>query len=228
MKTVIKVLLFVYCLSGLAVAQEMPEPLNEVTFQKAVNDMNRLKPLQNPKLEKGKDVLKRNVIDNTSKSVGRVQDILIDLMGTVQALQIVFDRLHLSDAVYINYENMGLSSMADGYRIGLEQKRIADLYTNLPRDMASEAGDKHLVSINAITGLDVKTTRGRTIGKVRDILFNEKADFVEGVYIDISYKTTRDTGAAVPFSALQYNLDATTPHVVIDEKFSDIVLGYLE
>ena len=205
-------------------AQDKAEPLTVVTFQRALNDMNRLKPLQNPKYEKGTDILKRKIIDNENKVIGDVRDVLVNQDGAIIDLFVSFDRLHLTDPVVLNYESMGITSMADAYRIGLEKQQVIDLYSSLSKDRSNT-----LYSVDSIMGLPVKTSGGRTIGKIGDFLFNdEKADLVQGIYVSISYKTIRNEGLAVPFQALRFRLYEATPFAVIEQDFSDLMIDYLK
>lgn len=203
-----------------------------IEFQKKITDINRLKPLQNPRHEKSIDVLNRHVLDTKSKIVGEVDDILLDHDGQVSSLFVSFDRLRLGQSVYLNYEMLDIKSVTAGYRLGFNRDEIEDVYPELLSsiDTASGGGEDGenlgLYSVKALLGSVVMTSDNKTIGKVQDILFNQDGTYVRSVYLNVSYKTIHDKGVAVPLSVLKFEQKYGQTRAVIETRYVDMILKY--
>lgn len=199
-----------------------------IQFKSELRDMNRIKPLQNPRHELLGDVLDGNLIDSESKVIGEIEDTLIDEDGKISAVYVVFDRLRLGNGVFLNYENFGVASVSNGYKIGMHADDVEATYPELLANIETAAGAEGVTSARTITGRDVINTKGIKIGKISDILFDHSGEYVRGLHINVNYKTIRDEGVAVPFDSVQFTQKYGRPVAVIDKDFSDLIVRHVK
>ncbi len=199
---------------------------DDFVLQKNVHDMNRLKPLQNPRYIRFEKVLKRKVIDSHNKVIGEVDDILVDAKGHVSSLHVVFDRLHLRQSVYLNYGALDIESVSNGYRLSFDDEQVAALYPEFLANIETASGQSDVFSLSSVIGQKVINAKGRKIGQVSDILFDDTARTAKALYINVNYKTTRDQGVAVPFSKVSLDYTGARLAVHLPQDLSAVVLNY--
>ncbi len=198
----------------------------DLVLQKNVHNMNRLKPLQNPRYIRFEKILKRKVIDSHNKVVGEVGDVLVDTRGTISSIHVGFDRLHLRQNVYLNYEALDIESVSNGYRLAFDDEQVVALYPELLANIETASGQSDVFSLSSILGKKVLDAKGRKIAKVSDILFDDTARIVKALYLDVNYKTIRNKGVAVPFSKVSLGYESGRLVVRVPQDLSEIVLNY--
>lgn len=202
-----------------------------LSFQNTLTDLNRIKPLQNPRNELSEDMLDRDILDQKNKTVGKLDDLFINDEGKIAALFVHFDRLRLSDAVYMDPDVLDIKVMDDAFRLGFNEEQIEDLHAELLAETVAAAGDvdEDVLSLTDMLGEQVTTSpKGLRIGEVEDVLFDRKARVVRGVYLNINYKTIRDFGIAVPFNVLTFEQEAGDLKVTVADDYADVILEYAE
>ncbi len=199
-----------------------------IAFQTSLSDMNRLKPLQNPRHELSKDILGGTLSDRENKVVGTVEDILVDDDGYVQTLFTDLDRLHLGDAVFLDYNDMGVKNMSDGYKLGMNSAEISAAYPELLGNIETASGQNNLISVKNLRGTEVWGTENIRLGEISEILFDKSGTYLRGIYLNVDYKTIRAEGIAIPFDALSYEEKNGKPVAIIDQDYADAVVKHLK
>ena len=221
--------LFIF--SSPVLAKDAESAAKLAQFQTALSEMNRLKPLQNPRYKLSDDILNRRLIDQHKKVVGEVQDAVIDISdnGKITSLLVDFDRLHLRQPVFLNYETLGISPTAGGYQIASSANSISEFYPELLANIQTASGDDgNIFSLSSVLGRTIKTSKGLRIGDVHDILFDQTGTFVKGAYLNLSYKTIRKKGIAVPLDALDFTTSNGYINVSIDQKYADTIIAFVK
>jgi sporulation protein YlmC with PRC-barrel domain len=195
-------------------------------FQR-LTEFNRAKPLQNPHYEHLGDVLDRRVLDNKNKVVGEVRDILVTQNGSIDSIRVDFDRLRLGSPVFLNYNSMRIQPSADAYSVGFRDSEIAEIYPSLLADMATAAGsDEDVFDVRALKGAQVHDNTGRILGKVDEILFNEKGSRVEALYVSMSYGKLNGESLAIPFNMGRLENTVNGKRVVLDKEQADAMIDF--
>ncbi|MCB1783758.1 MAG: PRC-barrel domain-containing protein [Alphaproteobacteria bacterium] len=199
-------LAFVFPISVHAdVSAAEPVSAQQKGFKENLLLMNRVKPLQNPQYQDVQHTLDRRVMDYQQKTVGQVEDLLVEPNGYVSSVEVDFDRMHLRQSVYVDYQAMAIQGTLDGYVLALREDEIAKKYPELLSNIETAAGDdSDLISIQKLRGADLENEIGRKIGTIRDILFSTNGRRAEGLYVSVSYDTVRNVGVAVPFNAVEF------------------------
>ena len=198
-------------------------------FQTEINKINRLKPLQNPRNETASTILDRHVLDSGSKVIGEVTDLVIDTKGSVRSVLVDFDRLRLSNPVFLNSETLNIESVSSGYRLSLDEDEVEGIYPSLMSSMEAASGDQvRQFSVTNLIGSEVVTSDGYKIGHLDDILFDRDGKYVRSTYIMINYKTIHDKGLAVPLSVLNFEQMDGRTKIRIDQKYADVIIRNAE
>ncbi len=201
---------------------------NKISLQKAITEMNRIKPLQNPRYETADQLLNRNILDSTKKIAGEVKDVLIDKKnGKVSSILADFDRLNLNQEAYLNFESLDIKSFSKGYGIGYRSEVIKEIYPTLLADIET-AGQGDRIALKSIINRRVVTSDGKTIGRIDNILFNRKATRAIGLYVNVTSGTIFEEGIVIPFVLANFVDKASGPEAQIHEKVAGHMVRYLK
>lgn len=205
-------------------AQGVQETLR---LQRELAEINRIKPLQNKTFIPSNDILNRRILDDQNKVVGELEDAIISTNGRIQSLLVSFDRLRLRNSVFIDYNRLGVGSVSDGYRLGLRDEKIEELYPELLADIQTAAGEDDQFSITRMINSTVVNDRGQRLGKVTHVLFDEDARTVIGYHFNVNYRTIRNEGIAVPFRSVFFEEKSGRMQARIGQDFSDAMLDFI-
>lgn len=195
--------LFLFSSSDYAAAQDAGKP--SAAFMEQLAQLNRMAPLQNPRYERARDILNRKILDSGNKTIGEVQDVVLDRSGNVESLLARFDRLHLRQDVYVNYQQMAVHGMTDGYRLAFQAARVEEMYPELLAGIETASGeDSDTVNLKALQGMALRDAQGQKIGEIKDVLFSPDGRFVQGLYVEVDSGTARGAGVAIPFDAVTF------------------------
>ena len=209
------VMLFLVLLS-VSVPHAAHAEIDVIGFQQKMDELNRIKPLQNPKLLQSKDVLARTIFGSKSKAVGTVKDIYVFTAdkedewdaGDVSDLSVVFDRLRLNDTVFLDLHKMTIIPGDDSYGLPFSDEEIKRLYPDLPRTLGDET---ERLGVKSLLGKPVTSADGTKLGTIGDLLFNgggkKKAAVKKllAVYVKVNAGVINDVGVAVPFQAFTFH-----------------------
>lgn len=190
-----------------------------------LKEMNRIKPLQNPRYIHFEDILDRRIVDSRSKVVGEMKDVIINQDGAIVWLLVNFDRLHLRKSVYLDYIAMDVESMDDAYRLPFNSEELAGLYKKLTTALPK---DQELFSLSEIMGRSVVNANEENIADVAEILFNQEGRAVDAYYLNVSYKTIRNQGVAIPFAVPLESYKYQKMRFLVPQSWSDLILDYAD
>lgn len=178
--------------------------MDAVNFQENLNTLNRIKPLQSPQFKKSAQILSSKIIDQQNKNVGKVEDVLVKAnSGAVTSLQVDFDRLRLGQPVFLNYQEMKIGSVSNGYQLGLKGDELAEIYPELLANIETAAGtNNEILSVKSLIGQSVIGEDSRKIGEIQDVLFSKEGAKAEAVYVNVNSGIIRNVGVAIPIAAL--------------------------
>ncbi|MFP4097354.1 MAG: PRC-barrel domain-containing protein [Alphaproteobacteria bacterium] len=204
--------------------------IDSVAFQEQIKRHNRIKPLQNPRYEQSKDILKRNVLDNKNKAIGEVQDIAFDTSGQVFSLKVNFDRLNLRRSVYLNRNTLDIGSVSAGYRLGFNEEEVESLYPVLLASIETASGEngEDILNLSDLLGITLIDSNGQIIGDLQDVLFDKNGAYVRSIYVNINYRGIYNKGVALPLSVLSFEEKNGKSYAVIDEAYVDSILEMAE
>lgn len=197
-----------------------------LSFQNTLSELNRLKPLQNPRHVLAQDMLNRHIIDNKNKVVGEVDDLIIDGNGDVESLLVTFDRLRLNNAVFLNFETLGIKSNSSGFSLGFDELQIANIYPDLLAERQTAVNEDDTIRVTGILGRSVITDSSLNIGELKDILFDQSGRFIRSAYIVINYQAIHDRGIAIPFGVLEFTHENGRVSVSIAQDYADLIVQY--
>jgi len=196
-----------------------------IDVRQQLQELNRFKPLQNPKFERGTDVLDRRIIDRKNKVIGEVEDLVVSSAGRVTAIRADLDRLHLSQEVFLNVEEFRIIPLSDAFGIQSDSEDIKSQYPQLLASIETAAGDgTDSFSAKNIIGIRLWTRDGRNLGEVDDILFNQEGNAILAIYTRLDYQNLRGSEVAIPFNNISFEQKRRRFSGVLDNDFADAVI----
>ena len=195
-----------------------------------INQLNEIKPLQNPGYESADEVLKRRVLDQKNKVVGDVKDVILKDNGSISHLQIDFNRLRLGSEVYVNYRDLNARPSTNGYMFGFSGDQIKTLYPTFLADMETASGENdESFSLRKVLGSQVVADDGRKLGVVEDVLFSSDGSRAEAYYITMQINPVRGHTIAVPIGMGRLESGMVFGRrLVIGDNEADAMIDYAE
>lgn len=215
--------LLICCMMALPVQAK-----NKVSLHKALIEMNRIKPLQNPRYETADEVLNRNILDSTKKVAGEVKDVILNQRdGKINSIVADFNRLNLNQDVFLNYESLDIKSFSKGYGLGYRNDVIEEIYPSLLSGTET-AGQGDHISLSSIIDRRVVTSDGKNIGRVENVLFNRNATKAVGLYVSVTAGAIFEEGIVIPFILGKNITKPSGPETQIHPKVAAHMIKYLK
>lgn len=187
----------------------------------ALAELNRIKPLQNPRYDTSKEILNRRILDRKNKVVGEVRDVILNDNGSISFLNIDFDRLNLAQSVPVNYGALKMEPVTDGYGMTFDSKEITDIYPTFLANIESAAGEEDVFALSKMNGMEVWNESGRRIGRVSDVLFAGNGARAEALYVAMDGGSFSGRAIAIPFSAPDFTQAATQRRLIVADEMAD-------
>lgn len=229
MKKIVCMMATALMLTAVPLQQGFAE-ISTMAFQESLTGLNRIKPLQNPKLEKAKDMLGRKIIDRQNRIVGHVQDVLVGSSdGQTSSLQVSFDRLRLREPVFLNFQEIKIGKSSNGYQVGFKDSEISDLYPEMLANIETAAGTEgEFLSLKKIMDTPVYNAKHEKIGKVQEILFGNNGSQAQAIFINVSTGTIRNFGVAIPFNSLSFEEKGGRTIASLQQDQVDLLMAYIK
>jgi len=209
--------------SAPARAESMLIALQEIT---EFNTVNRYK---HPEFERSADIFDRRVLDNTKRVVGEVQNVTLTGSGSVETIDVDFDRLRLRQTISLNFNDMNVQAVSNAFILGFDDDQIEELYPQLLANIATAAGDEgNYNSLKNLIDVSFIAEDGRPLGKVRDVLFRKEGDKAEAYYIAMSYRRSRGEMVTIPFTSARVTQRKGQQVVQVDNNYADALLEYTQ
>lgn len=192
-----------------------------------LNDYNKLQPLQNPQYERAQKILDRRILDSKNHVVGEVNDVIVGPNGSIQSLNVEFDRMRLPAPVYLNYRDMDIRPAGKSYILKFDEEQIVRLYPEILAQVETAAGGEGDLSVSKLKGAGILAHDGRKIGQVSDILFSADGDRVEAVYVGLSAGVLGGKSVAIPLRAAQFGTDNLQKiSGIVSNEMADAMIEY--
>lgn len=193
-----------------------------------VSGLNTKNPTRDPRFDTLEDILKRRVQDKKHRVVGEVESILVNDRGSIEAVEIDFNRLQLS-TISLDYDTSGIRGISNSYILELyEDDQIEDLFPTFLANMQTAAGEEDVMDTQRIIGSTVKSENGQVIGKVDTLLFDNSGDRVRALYIDMKAGNYRGVNIAIPFADADYKITDSYKEITLSQDQTQAVLDYIE
>lgn len=202
-----------------------------IEFSKTVQelrDMNRLDPRQSPQFKTSQDVMKGHILDRTRKTVGEVHDVILSESGSIDSLEVEFDRLQMPTPVYISYSDMGIKPTSSGFITSFEDDQIQAVFPELLAGIATASGAENIYSTNKLIGKQVSAVDGRNLGKIDEILFDGQGGRASAMLVKMNYGRLRGTALAVPFGVANIDTSAAQTKVTVEKDVADAMIAVAE
>lgn len=196
-------------------------------FTPALEMLNRVNPKQNDQFTRATRIVGNDIRDNKSRTVGEVQDIVIDKEGNIVSIRSDLDRLNFGGPdLSLDYAELDMRPVSGGYALPMDDSNIQDIYPQLLASIATAAGDSSsLLSMDNLIGADIESADGRRIGRVEDVLFDRTGSRAEALMVRVNYRAVRGKSVAVPLNMPQYVPTGGRPEVVISAAQADALLN---
>jgi len=200
-------------------------------YYETLSEINRIDPLQNPRLRPGDELIMSKVKDRKNKVVGVVTDLIVDRQGKLEMMSLNFDEIHLPADIYLSYQQNDIVSYADGYGLSFTQQRIEEIYPELLSGIATASGDvgSDIFSLNTLKGATITSEKGLRLAQVIDVLFNREGNQAKTYYIEIKRQGYQGHRLAIPFESVDIvSTGNAKPDLIVSEARADNIIEYVK
>ncbi|GJL85758.1 MAG: hypothetical protein DHS20C02_15330 [Micavibrio sp.] len=199
-------------------------------YMETLSELNRIDPMQRSSYERADKILRRRVLDNKNKVIGEVNDIILSSNGSIESLYVDFNRLRLGPAVYLNYRQMNISSVSNGYALAFDDNQMENIYPDLLANIATAAGeDEDDTSVKNVVGATVKSEDGRKIGEVKNVLFSANGGRAEVLYLAMAFGVLRGQKVGLPYGSLEYRPTAGgKAEIIATKEQADAIIDFVK
>ena len=196
-----------------------------------LTELNRIPPLQHPDFHSAHQVLDRKILDRKNRTVGEAQDIILNRNGSILSLVIDFNRLRLTQPVYLNYRKHVDRPSSKGYILSLNDDQIEERYPELLSDIETASGQNNeKFSVQNLLGAPVEAEDGRRLGLVEDVLFGDEGRQAEALDIVFKRGMLRGDHIAVPINMVDIVSKASRKKqtIVVSNDEADAIITVAE
>jgi sporulation protein YlmC with PRC-barrel domain len=158
-------------------------------------------------------VMDRRVLDKNKRTLGRVQDVLINEDGQIQSLVTHMNLAGLRDTIDIPYAGNVVDPTSDTFTLLFGRDEFEDRMAQILADTAPAAGadGEQAFSLRALSGAVIENDKGDRVGRLDTILFDDQKGRAEALIINL-YDSGR---AAVPFEMVSIRERNNLPTVTL-------------
>ncbi len=198
-------------------------------YLEQLSTLNRVDPNQKPSYDSGNEILKRRIIDNKNKVVGEVRDVILTPNGSISLLSVEFNRLRLRSSVFLNYAQMNIRPVSNGYALAFDDDQIENIYPELLANIETAAGESSEdFSVRSVVGSTVKSKDGRNIGKVDNVLFGSNGSRAEVLYVAMAYSILRGKKVALPYGSVKFSPKGQKTEVTVSDEQANAIIDFVK
>lgn len=186
--------------------------------------INNYRPEQSSRHTKAKKILGSRVLDSTNRVVGEVNNLILDRSGSINMLDVDFNRMRLDvESLMIGYGPMRIRPATNGYKIGQTDDEVKAMLPELLNNMETASGNQsNSLSLKKLLGADLYNQYGDRIARIEDVLFSSTGSRAELLYIQMKEKSVRGEKFAIPFSQIRIK----GKRLSVSDKFADTMIHY--
>ena len=212
-----------------AAAQNKPNETPEFfSSYETLGKINSEKSWLGARNERAQDVLRGRLIDNKNKVIGQIEDIVFSAGGSIVKLQVDLNRMQ-GGSVLLDYSALGMKAVGSGYKTSYDDDQIKAMLPGLLAQLETAGGPAQPYSLKNIRGSAVITEDGRSIGKIRDVLFSDVGKQGEFLYIDVGGSGIKRGQMAIPFASARFESAGQNPQVkaIVSETTARAIAEYV-
>lgn len=207
-------LLSIFCLSfTLLMVAPIPsaqaETAEYTSYLRELSDVNNINLMRSPRFDRQSEILDNKIVDNRNKVVGTLKDVIVRENGSISALNVEFDRLHLRNDVRVRMSALGIRPANNAFIVGYDADQIEDIYPSLLADITPASGpgaeDGLGRGLSRIVGADLRDFDGKKLGRVSDVLFARAGSSAMALQVKLGRKSVSIPFASIRFSSKKGN-----------------------
>ena len=186
--------------------------------------INNYRPEQSARHMRARKILGSRMLDSTNRVVGEVNDLILDRSGSINMMDIDFNRMRLdTKSLMIGYGDMRVRPATNGYKMGQTDDEVKAMLPELLNNMETASGkNTKVLSLKKLLGSDLYNQDGDRIARIEDVLFSSTGSRAELLYIQMKERTVRGEEFAIPFSQIRIK----GKRFSVSDKFSETMIHY--
>lgn len=171
-------------------------------FKTQMREMNKLDPAQNQAYLKPEQFFNYKIQDNTSRSIGKVDDLLINDTGRIETIVAEFNALTLrGQPVFLDNKPTSITVRSGAYQLPFHRDDLEAQMPEMLANIASAAGEDGTLSVRSLTGRNIVTgPNNRRVATVKSAIIDQNARRVIGLLLTGLAGTSRSGTIAVPYT----------------------------
>ncbi len=212
--------------SAPAKAADSPQT-NDPAFTSAVLELNKVNPVQNPQYKLASRVTDSRLLDQNRRTLGKVTDVTFDQQGKMTSVQADVTATGFQQSLSFDVAAYNVAAESDILTVGLTRDQVQN---SLPAllgqiDTAAGEGEGQPITARSLIGASVKTPKGDTIGRVDNVLIDERRKIAVALLLTLASGSGQST-VAIPYQAPKIERHNVRASVEVTEDQAKIASAY--
>ncbi len=196
-------------------------------FTSAVLELNKTDPAQNPQYKLISRVTDFRLLDQNRRTLGKVTDVTFDQKGQMTSVQADVTATGFPQALSFDVAAYNIVAESDAFSVALTRDQVQESIPSLLSDIATAAGegDGQPITASSLIGASVKTNKGDTVGRVDNVLIDERRKVAVALLLTL-VGSGGQTTVAIPYEAPKIERHNVRASVEITEDQAKIASVY--
>ena len=200
---------------------------NDPAFTSAVLELNKVNPAQNPQYRLVSRVTDFRLLDQNRRTLGKVTDVTFDQNGQMIAVEADVTATGFQQTLSFDVAAYNVTPESDAFTVALTRDQVQDSLPSLLGGIETAAGegDGEPITAKSLIGASVKTTKGDTVGRVNNVLIDERRKVAVALLLTLASGSGQST-VAIPYQAPKIERHNVRASVEITEDQAKIATAY--
>lgn len=196
-------------------ADEAVTPVEKPNLAAEMAELGQIDPRQNQQIQLASKVLAYKVLDQARRTIGTVEDLVINQDGEFQTLSVGVKAVGFRQSRDFSFMTTDIRLEDNVFSSNIDTKMLKDLPDNHVATIAPAAGpDEIMMSIKNLLDEPVRSAGGEVVGYIRDVIIPTAGREVQGLLIQLK---SGGKEVPIPFSMAEFQnmggkVKITVPH----------------
>lgn len=205
-------------------AAETPQ-VSDAAFTSAVLELNKTRPGQNPQYKMLSRMTDFRLLDKNRRTLGKVTDVTFNENGSMASVQADVTATGFSQSLSFDVEAYNVTAESDAFSVAMSRDQVQSSLPALLDQIATAAGDSQPVTARSLIGASVKTDKGATVGRVSNVLIDERRKVAVALLLTLVGGSGQST-VAIPYEAPKIERHNVRADIQLTESQAKIASTY--
>ncbi len=200
------------------------EPPQKENYTATLLALNRTRPAQNPNFAMGKEILNRRLIDKNQRTLGKVEDIILNSDGKFASITTTVDTSGFRQEIGFDVASYIVDPTRDTFMVNMDKAQIKASLPKLLAEIETSAGDSAPITIDSLRKGEVRRADRSIVAQISDVMVNDRTKQVEALLVVIANGAHRGSTIAIPYEAWSLKREGDKAIVTVGNAEADTMI----